>query len=346
MLRPVLLTCLSLVLAAAAAEVAEIGVWKAGWGEARLTPGGIRSPGGLRLDDQTLRLDASHFARLTPGEQSETYTLTVLDAAGQVQARRKLDSPALSSPDFWGTVRGPCVQDRAPGPHLTCYSPDLKNSWVKLSGEFTLVTRDGQAAFLAATPSQDRWLNLTRVDLNSGKRVVWRVAAGASGESAPQRADLPQARAENVEAGVVRELPGGRLLACVRPGLSRAGCRYDVLDARTGTRRASLAAADYNTHFLKDDPEASQNGTYLAAYGNTVHLWDTASGRELLALRDPAWTGAFAPRAWVEPFEVLFTPDGKQLVVLVTDEDWTPQRAFVYALPSGKRVTSFPLASR
>lgn len=347
MVRRALLPCLLLALAAASAGRLELAVWTSNWGEARVMEKGIRTPDGPALDYPLRRLDASRLVRLDSAEEGKNYTLTVLNAAGQVQARRRLQSPALSSPILWGTVRGPCVQDTRPQPHLTCYAPDLKTVWKSLPGTFTLVTRDGTSAFLAAEPSQNLWLNLTRVDLKSGQQTVWRVSTLAPGQSAEGREDLFRMYDRDFEASVLGELPADRVLACVRFSLSRSGCRYTVLDAQTGKRRVTLDDDGFNTAFVTT-PEASRNGKYLVASGNTVHLWETASGRQLLSLRDPAWARAFGAGAWVQPSDVLFTRGEHQMVVLVRDgnADWAAQYAFVYALPSGRLVTSFPVTSR
>lgn len=305
----------------------------------------------MALDRGVQRLDAARFVRLDSDEQGDNYTLTVTDTAGQVRARRKLESPRLSYPDLWGTGLGPCVQDRSPQFHLTCYTVDLSKAWAKFSGEFTLVTRDGKTAFLAAEPSRELWLNLAHLDLKGGRREVWRLSTlppGVSPDEAKQaRLDLFQASPGGFGASVLRELPGKRVLACVKYTLPKWGCRYDVLDSLTGKRRTTLETQDVDTWFVST-PEVSRNGTYLAAYGNTVHVWETASGRRLRSLHDPAWAKSFAPGTWVEPFDAVFSADEKQLVVLVWDVDapWTRQRAFVYALPTGRRVTSFSLPAR
>jgi hypothetical protein len=344
MLRRALLPALLLALAVASAGGRELAVWTANWGEATVSEKGIRTPGGTALDYPLRRLDASRLVRLDSDGQGENSTLTVTDAAGRRQARRKLDSPALSSPTLWGTVRGPCVQDHRPRQRLTCYTPDLKTVWKSLPGKFTLVTRDGTTPFLYAEPSQNLWLNLMRVDLKSGQRTVWRVSTLRPGQTEAGRGDLFRMYDRDFEASVLRELPANRVLACVRFSLTRSGCRYHVLDAQTGKRRVTLNADGFNTAFVTT-PEVSRNGKYLVASGNTVHLWETASGRQLLSLRDPAWARAFAAGAWVEPSDVLFTQGERQMVVLVRDgnADWTAQYAFVYALPSGRRVTSFPV---
>ncbi|WP_019588154.1 hypothetical protein [Deinococcus apachensis] len=173
--------------------------------------------------------------------------------------------------------------------------------------------------------------------------MIWPISTLAPGETAEGRKNLFYDG--NFEASTPHELPGNRILAAVAFSFFGWAPRYDVLDARTGRRLTSLDAQSLNTQHMSF-PEVSRAGMYLAAYGNSLHMWETASGRRLLSLQDPAWAKTLPPGKWTGPFNVLFAPDEKQIVVLVEDTRTSRQRAFVYALPTGRRVTSFPLTAR
>lgn len=310
---------------------------------AQLTPAGLHLTPGQRLEitsgaEYGVALGEGRRARFAP---TKNLKLEVLDAAGRVTASRVLHDLAGYA-RLIGTVRGPCVASWYDGAVTICYTPDLKTAWAQLGEGPLLVTRGGGAAY-ERDPGVKGYvpdIPLIRTDLRNKALeapVPQKLSVQASleaGEAEYRRAMFDTYEAVNTVDGL-RELPGGRLLACVSMSLPKFSCRLDVLNAN-GKRVLTLNGAAAGRL-----PQVSRDGNLAYALGNTLQIWNLQTGKRVFSVNDPAWI-----RARRSPIQAYLTPEGARAVVVTGSAQVPPTpgiipEGFVYAVNSGKLLQRF-----
>lgn len=310
---------------------------------AQLTPAGLHLTPGQRLElsygaEYGVDIGQGRRARFAP---TKNLTLEVLDAAGKVTASRVLHSLAGYA-RLIGTVRGPCVASWYDGTVTICYASDLKSAWAQLGEGTLLVTRGGGAAY-ERDPGVKGYvpdIPLIRTDLRNKAPeapVIQKLSVQAAldaGEAEYRRAMFDTYDAVNTVDGL-RELPGGRLLACVSMSLPKFSCRLDILNAN-GKRMLTLNGAAAGRL-----PQVSRDGKFAYALGNTLQIWNLQTGNRVFSVNDPAWV-----KARRSPIQAYLTPDGARAVVIAGSSQVPPTpgvtpEGFVYAVNSGKLLQRF-----
>lgn len=310
---------------------------------AQLTATGLHLTPGQPL---SLAYPAEHGVDLGQGRRArfaslDQLKLEVLNASGTVLASRVLGGDTGTA-RLIGTVRGPCVvfgDRRSPA---VCLTPDLKTTWATLGINPLLVTRGGGAAIESGPTPQDYTPNfsLIRTDL-------WKSTTSSPvTQTLLIQGDLTETDAEvgrtmfDVHGAVkvvqsLRELPGGRLLACLTVTMNGSFCNLTVLDA-DGRRVVTL-----DGHAAWRLPQVSRDGQLAYALGSTLHVWKLSTGQRVLAISDAAWS-----RAGRSPTQAFLTPDGARAVVVAGSAQVSPTtggraEVFVYALKTGRLQERF-----
>lgn len=309
---------------------------------AQLTATGLYLTPGQTL---SLAYGAEHGVDLGQGRRArfatfDELTLEVLNASGTVMASRVLGGEHFAA-RLIGTVRGPCVvfgDRRSPA---VCLTPDLKATWATLGVNPLLVTRGG-GAVIEPGPTAPRYapnFSLIRTDLRKS------TTSSPVTQTLLIQGDLTETDAEvgrtmyDVHGAVkvvqsLRELPGGRLLACLTVTMQGSFCSLTVLDA-DGHRVVTL-----DGHAAWRLPQVSRDGQLAYALGSTLHVWNLSTGQRVRAISDAAWS-----RSGRSPTQAFLTPDGARAVVVsstqVPPTSGGRAEVFVYALNTGRQLERF-----
>lgn len=291
-----------------------------------------------RLQAETVPLLENLFLRVNLATTTKPIRLVVEDA--QEKPLATLNAPG----DFvrvWPTGRGPCVTTTVGVAQTTrCWNLTLKTIWANFDGQPVYMSRLGDEAYTTPVPDGSQPYSsivpITRIDLRTGETAALSLDAVA-GELNPRyrRAVAESYDARNTTRNWVA-LPGNRFPACVTVTLAKWGCRLDVLD-RDARFLYTLQGAAHDLI-----PARSQDGRLLYTIGNTLQVWDAATGQRVRAIHDPLWVkqGRFAVNAFL-------TPDNREAVIVTGKDDQTghPQELQIwrYALNTGKRLEMLPL---
>ncbi|CAM3456213.1 hypothetical protein DESA109040_13345 [Deinococcus saxicola] len=291
-----------------------------------------------RSQAKTIPLSGSLFLRVNLATTTKPVQLVVEDA--QEKPLATLNAPG----DFvrvWPTGRGPCVTTTAGVAQTTrCWNLTLKTIWATFGGQPVYVSRLGDVAYTTPVPDGSQPYSssvpIARLDLRTGKAAALTLDAIAAEPDPEYRRNVAEGYdARNTTHDWVA-LPGNRFLACVTTTLAKWGCRLDVLN-----RDAQFL---YTLQGATNDliPARSQDGRLLYAIGNTLQVWDAATGHRVRAIHDPLWEkqGQYAVNAFL-------TPDSREAVIIIGKDDQTGHphelQAWHYALDTGKRLEILPL---
>ncbi|OLV19489.1 hypothetical protein BOO71_0002584 [Deinococcus marmoris] len=221
-----------------------------------------------------------------------------------------------------------------------CWNLTLKTIWATFGGLPVYVSRLGDVVYTTPVPDGSQPYSssvpIARLDLRTGKVAALTLDAIAAEPDPEYRRNVAEGYdARNTTHDWVA-LPGNRFLACVTTTLAKWGCRLDVLN-----RDAQFL---YTLQGVANDliPARSRDGRLLYAIGNTLQVWDAATGQRLRAIHDPLWAkkGRYAVNAFL-------TPDNRETVIVTGKDDQTGYphelQAWRYALNTGKRLEILPL---
>lgn len=311
---------------------------------ATLTAAGLKAADGRALSvmrewqrpsPESLPLSGGRYLRVVrPTTATTPVQVVVEDARKRPQATRDAPAGFLGA---WPTVRGPCITTGASGTQSTrCWDLALKTTWATFEDQPVYVSRLGDVAYTTAVPDwrqpYSAGVPITRIDLRTGETAALTLnAEAAEPDPANRRGVAETYDARNTTYGWVA-LPGGRFLACVTTTLAKWGCRLDVLD-RDARFLYTLQGAAYTLV-----PQRSQDGRRLYAVGNTLQVWDAATGKRLRAIHDLLWDkqGRSAVGAFL-------TPDGREAAIVTGKYDQTGNahdlQVWRYALDTGRRLS-------
>ena len=287
---------------------------------------------------------AGGLARLIPKTANTPARVEVTTLKGQVKAARPLPE-AKNGVDLYTTQRGPCVNIFTPTGQntLRCFSADLKTEWAKLSGLLLNVSFDGKTAYTTRPDwrgenpySPD--VQVIRHDLLTGQQTALTYRVPLDDQDAEYHQNLADTYGVRDTVYGWQEVAGKRFVVCATMTMAKFGCRLDVVNG-DAQRLFSLQGAAY--HMV---PDATASGQRLYAMGNTLQVWDAATGKRLNAIRDPQWE---MEKLW--PMQVFLTPDGTQAAVITNGirangyPDPNRLTVFVYRLSDSKNVAKFNL---
>ena len=263
---------------------------------------------------------------------------------GKVTATRLW--PAERAPyALWGTQRGPCVSDtdqQGKSPMLHCFSTDLKTEWAKFPGS-PFINTGGRVAYTVQTDWEGKnpyseAIGVTRRDLQTGRETLLSYRVPLTQENAEYHRNLAETYTARDNLWIAAELPGERYLVCATMTLPKFGCRLDIVD-RDLKRLLTLQGDAW-----KGSPHPTKDGRRLFYLGNTLQVWDTATGKRLASINNPLWA-----KRTENPFRAYLTPDATQAAILTyradpkTGPDLNNLTAYLYRLSDSKLLGSFPV---